>query len=374
MSFSKLGKLAAASLLSATLAVSALTPAQASPYLDSDGDKLLDSWELNGYDANGDGIIDIDLPTMGANPYKKDLFVEMDWMPGLLGTEEDLNRIVKEFADLPLRNPDGTTGVNIHLDAGSERSAKYNLGGGNVLPYSALENGIRGVVDYRNNYSDPNRKGIFYYMVWGDKYGTNGSSGVAWMHGMEFLVSVGPSYWGTASSDVKVGTFIHELGHNLGLGHGGTDEVNFKPNYLSIMNYAYQLGGVPHQGGKKFMYSTRAAASLNEAALQEKRGFGASTLGYLFNNAPAHRNVDFNKNGKIDTVAVTADLNNDGQYTVLSAPNDMLSMTFQPRGRATVGGATPSSHDHDHDHDHEELEAHENELTAEIARELKMIP
>ena len=32
---------------------------------------------------------------------------------------------------------------------------------------------------------------------------------------------------------------MHELGHNLGLEHGGHDRVNCKPNYLSVMNYAF---------------------------------------------------------------------------------------------------------------------------------------
>ena len=35
-------------------------------------------------------------------------------------------------------------------------------------------------------------------------------------------------------------TFMHELGHLLGLGHGGSDNVNYKPNYQSVMNYRYQ--------------------------------------------------------------------------------------------------------------------------------------
>ncbi len=30
---------------------------------------------------------------------------------------------------------------------------------------------------------------------------------------------------------------MHELGHNLGLRHGGMDDLNCKPNYLSVMNY-----------------------------------------------------------------------------------------------------------------------------------------
>ena len=37
---------------------------------------------------------------------------------------------------------------------------------------------------------------------------------------------------------------MHELGHNLRLEHGGGDDVNYKPNYLSVMNYLYE-GGIP---------------------------------------------------------------------------------------------------------------------------------
>ena len=39
-------------------------------------------------------------------------------------------------------------------------------------------------------------------------------------------------------------TIMHELGHNLGLKHGGDDSVNQKPHYLSVMNYTYQLAGI----------------------------------------------------------------------------------------------------------------------------------
>src|SRR5262249_19461149 len=36
------------------------------------------------------------------------------------------------------------------------------------------------------------------------------------------------------SQDEQAGTVMHELGHNLGLRHGGHDNVNCKPNYLSV--------------------------------------------------------------------------------------------------------------------------------------------
>jgi len=45
---------------------------------DYDGDGLLNDWENAGIDYDGDGTLDLDLTTLGANPYHKDLFVEID--------------------------------------------------------------------------------------------------------------------------------------------------------------------------------------------------------------------------------------------------------------------------------------------------------
>lgn len=44
------------------------------------------------------------------------------------------------------------------------------------------------------------------------------------------------------------GTIMHELGHTLGLMHGGAESRNCKPNYLSVMNYDNQ-GGVQQLPG-----------------------------------------------------------------------------------------------------------------------------
>jgi len=41
------------------------------------------------------------------------------------------------------------------------------------------------------------------------------------------------------------GTLMHELGHNLGLRHGGPDCDNYKPNYLSVMSYSFTNDGIP---------------------------------------------------------------------------------------------------------------------------------
>lgn len=366
----------------ASLALIALpwTSAAHANLIDTDGDKLPDTWEISGYDADGDGDIDIDFPAMGANPYKKDLFVEMDWMPradgGIeLAPVEDLDRIVDVFATYPVRNPDGSTGINLHLDAGEARGEKYNLGGGNQVEYNPLDNHLNDLATIKaqpGNF-DPARTGIFYYMIWADLYSKNSSSGLAWTPGMDFLVTVGQTYYGRGNSNVRVGTFIHEFGHNLGLGHGGNDGVNYKPNYLSVMNYSYQFSGVPRQQGPAYFgYSNRLGMTIDENAFLEARGLGPASAGYTFTNrrfslarVAAHKNLDLNMNGQIDTAPIQVDLNNDGKYTQLTAPNDLLLMKFQSRKFA--GGASLDEHEH-------ESHIHFNELTADDARELGLIP
>ncbi len=80
-----------------------------------------------------------------------------------------------------------------------------------------------------------------------------GVSGSGELNGGDFLVSLGlwdnNNFVGT--DDGIAFTSMHELGHTLGLGHGGNSGVNCKPNYLSLMNYAFQLGGVIDARGQR---------------------------------------------------------------------------------------------------------------------------
>lgn len=83
----------------------------------------------------------------------------------------------------------------------------------------------------------------------------------------------------------QIGTLMHELGHTLTLTHGGTYyadtnnpslptyELNCKPNYLSVMNYLFQVRGFVDEG---FDFSSQTFAPLNEAypVLSESNGMG----------------------------------------------------------------------------------------------------
>src|SRR3954464_790339 len=67
---------------------------------------------------------------------------------------------------------------------------------------------------------------------------------------------------------------MHELGHTLGLGHGGGDGVNCKPNYLSVMNYLFQFPYGNEDPNRPLDYSRVALPALNEASLDEPGGVG----------------------------------------------------------------------------------------------------
>ena len=87
-----------------------------------------------------------------------------------------------------------------------------------------------------------------------------GGSGIAEIDGNDFTVTLGNiiNDKGARPTIFNVGgPFMHELGHNLGLNHGGGSDLaengrvpdgevspTFKPNYLSVMNYKWNLVGI----------------------------------------------------------------------------------------------------------------------------------
>jgi hypothetical protein len=60
---------------------------------------------------------------------------------------------------------------------------------------------------------------------------------------------------------------MHELGHTLGLFHGGHDSKPYKPHYFSVMNYLFQEGSI-----KRDLDYSRCEINLNENNLNEFDG------------------------------------------------------------------------------------------------------
>jgi len=331
-------------------AVPAVAVAAAAAATDTDGDSLPDAWEINGYDANGDGVVDVNLPGMGASPNKKDLFVEMDYMSGRLATTAAFDRIVQTFANAPVSNPDGTTGIKIHLDGGAAAGAAYNLGGGNQVPYDSNLQPAESQTDAIKNANFASaRKAVFHYMLWADDYDNSCSSGNAFaIPNDTFIVTMGPKCGWTTTENMNVGTFIHELGHDLGLTHGGTDSVNYKPNYLSVMNYSFQFNGVPRTSGANwFSYSNFAPPALNERSLNESVGLNTSQAatwktswkcpnGTTRTSGAANAGIDWNCDGDTADIANTS-INGDSSRSTLTAQNNWANIRF---GGGDVGGGS----------------------------------
>lgn len=85
---------------------------------DVDGDGLLDGWERHGFNADGDAVIDVDLPAMGANPRRQDLFLELDMEAGQGPSRAGIRAMKRAFAAAPRPNPDGSSGINLWVDTG----------------------------------------------------------------------------------------------------------------------------------------------------------------------------------------------------------------------------------------------------------------
>tara|TARA_B100000959_G_scaffold273403_1_gene323892 strand:- start:509 stop:2314 length:1806 start_codon:yes stop_codon:yes gene_type:complete len=307
--------------------------------IDSDFDRILDIFELGdctlstaGFlgtdplvaDTDGDGISDGDefwgtydglaLDAFGCSPCRKDILIETDWVYASNASPDrnklhinQVNRVVSTFANAPVLNPDGSTGVTIHIDYGQ---SPYS--GGNSLA-DANGNTSIDLDTWQFNGEYPgikltnfatNRHGYFHYCVLADAYSVGGtlinSSGLGEISGDDFIVTVGQ--WEIGDFDGTGNTLVHELGHNLGLRHGGNENVNYKPNYNSVMNYRNQWCGVDTDGdalpNEVLNYSDGSNSILNENALIEANG--VTGIG------PA---IDWNENGFTDTSTISYNIN-----------------------------------------------------------------
>lgn len=297
---------------------------------DTDGDGLLDGWEVN--ITNG-----IDLRSMGASPLHKDIFVEMDYMNrstaanGLGPNANVINLIQQAFAAAPVANPDNKSGINIHLITGNEVPYESNL-----QPYQDKFFALK------DAHFDNNRAPFFHYMIWANAYSGGTSSGVSMsIPHSDFIVTLGAWNNNNGGTDMqKAGTFIHELGHNLGLMHGGCDHVNYKPNHVSVMNYSFQMSGVPLVSGRLHTYQAGTLPRINELSLQESNGLNGSTMprgdstryytiGRTIRQTVIGSPIDWNGNTVTDKEDIQVDINSDGKLTeLLGSPNEWDQIIF----------------------------------------------
>ncbi len=330
--------------------------------VDSDRDGIPDSAKVQGGTYAG-----LDFHAMGARPGRRDIFIEVDYMsgndPGTKPRREALQKLVDAFAE---------KNIAVHPDVGNLYSQSFdvggfNLGGGNPvalaqcveLATSSAKSspGCSSFYDYKSRHFDIRRMLSFHYALFGNSQNINGSagsSGVAEIAGNDLIVTLGNYGFSTGGSsslnlliNLQASTLMHELGHNLGLQHGGNEISNYKPNHYSIMNYMYQFAGLsatPFTGnaaeryflanglkGKTYCnlvenspctnafrisYSDGTGADLHESGLMESANIGLGSSGGAY--------ADWNDNHALNPSAYRHNLNpQDGtDITVLKDYNE----------------------------------------------------
>lgn len=267
---------------------------------DTDGDGISDGDEVLGTDEG------LDLPALGADPLRHTIFVEVDWYTGIIEgefrdfrpTATGVQRIVDCFANAPVENPYGAApGIDLIIDYG--QGGPFT--GGQQLPGTPPVF-IRFDSDFnvlKSAFFNSNRKDYFHYAVHANRHSAadNGSSGIAELNGDDFMVTLH-----AFNSDFNMSqTFVHEIGHNLGLRHGGFENRNYKPNYNSVMNYRYQFPGADTD-----------ADAIGDGALDLSRGININldeNLVFELDGVNGNIGADLNGNGILEVFPYSANLN-----------------------------------------------------------------
>jgi hypothetical protein len=355
---------------------------------DRDDDGFPNLWEDDGADLNCDGAIDIPTSSFSPGP---DVFVEIDHMapggPGddhtppsfddglLISADNDNNGVPDGMRSLRTTFED--QGVNLIVDEAGpvlphvtvtmfgDRAPRF--GAPDWVTYSEL----RAV-----HFDAAHRRGVYRYLVVGhdvDFENNDEYSGKAGLGSDKAIVGYGLEVDPAGMAKVE----LHEIGHTLGLEHGGFEEKNYKPNYLSVMNYGVQRLWDVREGVWRLDYSWYDHNDLDEANVDESNAFKSGSVPYarlyeatwecqlarpfplppvlvrvaapvhadLPTLGPAARRIDFDCNGVLGDSGYTKDFDSgeDPQLTVHQGHADWsdLDLAFQ-RGNGFHGGAAAS--------------------------------
>jgi len=317
---------------------------------DTDEDGLWDSWETNGIDADRDGTIDLVLE--GADWKHKDIYVEVDFMEGHIPDVGALNDVEDAFRQAPVENPDGDWGIELHVEVDSADTMPHQDVLYDWSDFYSIKDAHFGTPTQR---SDPNQGkildakwAVYHYCLFAHQFAewdaslmppnwtVTTAAGSGEYYGNDFLVSLGAWTDGVGSRDDQAAVLMHELGHNLGLDHGGGDGINYKPNYLSVMNSLFEMPDI--NPFRLLDYSRSRLPDLDERNLNETRGVTdnlscVSDWLYTAYGRPPYTSaqlplaslpIDWNGNGPIDNETVVANPNNFPSWGHTSPSNETL--------------------------------------------------
>ena len=239
---------------------------------DTDGDGISDYNEVYGMDWWGAGALGNQkltrLPYFGADPKKKDVFIQADWIkcdegPLVCGINNDPDRwrikgpVAKKVADIY-----AVAGVYLHID-----TEKVNTD-----PSTRTIWGAWGGAARRQDDSFPFCSPI------GPRGGT--------FHGarIRYESGGGAGRWCFQAGSEDARNIAHELGHNVCLGHGPIPpDANFMPNYRSLMNYAMTpaWNQMNPPMTPKFSTNEFANAPLNPTSVSETAGLNTTNPAML---------------------------------------------------------------------------------------------
>lgn len=281
---------------------------------DGDNDGIPDGWERCGYYHRRPpvGEPDVDLPAIGADPEIPDIFVEIDYM---WAYDEDGNHVGHSHQPKPeaikrVVDAFAEQGIHLHIDWGPLAELRW----GDDLIWGAHSDGEKlahreflttedwfwdgfDTIKWYQGHFGSERERIFHYAIFSHKFSENVNRSVLGLSRNEsaechlvqngatdFVLGLGnfDESWIDNAVWRQAGVFMHELGHNLGLCEGGNDDLEYKPNYLSVMNYSFMERGLIIDGEEGHIDYSRFGSAvvppLVEWSLDERAGLNSDAV------------------------------------------------------------------------------------------------
>jgi len=299
---------------------------------DSPCDGIPLPWKKNGVTidpGSGNPPQFVDLPKMGVSLDRPNILVQMDWMEDAGHSQKlrqaAIDAVIDAFDKDPvLHRGASRKGITLIIDAGQDSTlspggaqwgslsrakkvswTQYFLTGNRDDGYQ-LANFYKLL---KSNFVPTGRLPSFHYSIAAaviaqDKRPTppvdDNTSGLTTPDKLGFMVTLGGWTGNVGTQQEQTGTFMHEFGHTLGLDHSGgegdADSVNRKPNFPSVMSYAYQTNGIFRGGVLVFDYSRDTLPEIDETKLTEPGGvdLGSNFSGYGTTNSCSSKDASGN--------------------------------------------------------------------------------